>query len=133
MLGIQPRFMTELEWSHDQLTALHVVDDMQERKRRMLACADAVVVLPGGSGTFDELFDAITAKRLGIYLNPIVIVNQRNFFDPALALLENAIREQFMDVRHREMWSVVEGVEGVVEAIAASPRWSREARSFAAL
>jgi uncharacterized protein (TIGR00730 family) len=133
VVGIQPRFMTELEWTHDQLTALHVVDDMQERKRRMLACADAVVVLPGGSGTFDELFDAITAKRLGIYLNPIVIVNQRNFFDPALALLENAIREQFMDARHRVMWSEVGAVEDVVEAIAASPRWSREARSFAAL
>jgi hypothetical protein len=133
VVGIQPRFMTELEWSHDQLTALHVVDDMQERKRRMLACADAVVVLPGGSGTFDELFDAITAKRLGIYLNPIVIVNQRNFFDPALGLLENAIRERFMDARHRAMWSVVESVEDVVAAIAASPSWSREARGFAAL
>jgi uncharacterized protein (TIGR00730 family) len=133
VVGIVPGFMRDLEWSHDRLSALHVVDDMQERKRRMLAQADALVTLPGGSGTFEELFESISAKRLGIYLNPIVIVNQRGFFDPCIEMLDRCIDQRFMDPRHRTMWSVVEDVEEVLDAIAASPDWSEDARSFAAV
>jgi len=133
VIGIQPRFMSELEWTHSRLSGLHIVDDMQERKRMMLATSDAVVALPGGSGTFEELFEAITAKRLGLYLNPIVLVNQRGFFDPCIELLERAIEERFMDARHREMWRVVESPEEVIGAIHAAPQWSREALGFAAV
>jgi uncharacterized protein (TIGR00730 family) len=133
VVGIVPGFMRDLEWSHDRLSALHVVDDMQERKRRMLAQADALVTLPGGSGTFEELFESISAKRLGIYLNPIVIVNQRGFFDPCIEMLDRCIDQRFMDPRHRSMWSVVEDVEEVLDAIDASPDWSEDARSFAAV
>lgn len=133
VVGIQPRFMAELEWAHERITQMHVVEDMQERKRRMLAYADAVVALPGGSGTFEELFDAISAKRLGIYLEPIVIVNQRGFFDPCIEMLERAIAERFMDERHREMWRVVEDEADVLAAIENSPPWSPEALRFAAV
>jgi uncharacterized protein (TIGR00730 family) len=133
VIGIQPRFMSELEWTHSRLSGLHIVDDMQERKRMMLATSDAVVALPGGSGTFEELFEAITAKRLGLYLNPIVLVNQRDFFDPCIELLERAIEERFMDARHREMWQVVEDPDQVIDAMCSSPAWSREALDFAAV
>lgn len=133
VVGIQPRFMRDLEWSHGKLTALHVVEDMQERKRRMLACADAVVALPGGSGTFEELLEAITTKRLGMFLDPIVMVNQRGFFDPFLAMLERCIAERFMDPRHREMWQVVDEPEQVLDAIEAAAPWAESARRFASI
>ena len=133
VVGIQPRFMRELEWSHGRLTALHVVEDMQERKRRMLACADAVVALPGGSGTLEELLEAITAKRLGMFLKPIILVNQLSFFDPCVRMLERCIEERFMDARHREMWQIVDEPEQVLDAIEAAAAWSESARHFAAI
>jgi hypothetical protein len=109
-----------------------VVDDMRMRKHEMLSRSRAVVALPGGSGTLEELFEAITLKRLGIYLHPIVLVNTRGFFEPLLALLESAVRERFMDARHLAMWQVVDEPERVPEALASAPAWSAEARRFAA-
>ncbi|NIW36758.1 MAG: TIGR00730 family Rossman fold protein, partial [Gemmatimonadetes bacterium] len=70
----------------------------------LLDGVDAVVALPGGSGTLDELLEAISLKRLGAFLGPIVMVNTRGFFDPMVGLLERCIEERFMDVRHRAMW-----------------------------
>ena len=99
----------------------------------MLELADAVVALPGGCGTLEELFEAITWKRLGLFFGPVVLVNVNGFFDPCVALLERAVEERFMDERHRAMWSVVSGPEEVVDALRAAPEWPREARGFAAV
>ena len=133
VIGIQPRFMRELEWSHGGLTALQIVDDMQERKRRMIASADAVVTLPGGSGSLEELFEAITSKRLGLYLNPIIILNQDGFYDALLAQLSHCVDESFMGEQHREMWQVVANPEAVLDAIENAPCWSKDALDFATL
>jgi len=133
VIGVIPHFMRELEWGHTGISALHTVNDMHERKRRMLEGSDAVVALPGGCGTFEELFEVITWKRLGIYLEPVVIVNTRRFFEPLIELLDRCISEQFMDERHRAMWQVVSEPEAVLGAIENSPAWSEESRSFAAL
>lgn len=128
--GVLPRFMHDLEWGHARLSDLHVVSDLHERKRLMIDRSDAIVALPGGCGTFEELFEAITWKRLGLYTSPIVLVNVRGFYDPALALLEAAVREHFMDDRHRDMWSVVDGPDEVLDAIRRAPSWSEDARAF---
>ena len=133
VIGVLPRFLKDLEVSHDGLTELHVVEDMRTRKHLMLSRSGAVVALPGGCGTFEELLEAITLKRLGVYLGPIVIVNTRNYFAPLLALLESAVRERFMDERHLAMWQVVDEPEDVIAALRAAPAWSAAARSFAAL
>jgi uncharacterized protein (TIGR00730 family) len=130
-IGIMPRFMVELEWGHKQLTEMVIVDDMRERKRRMLEGADAVVALPGGCGTLEELFEAMTLKRVGYYLGPIILVNTRGFYDRVVAALEHCIAERFMDARHRDIWTVVNEPEEVLEAIRTAPRWSAENRSFA--
>lgn len=132
VIGVQPHFMFELEWAHTSLTRLETVDDMQERKRRMLEYAGAVVTLPGGSGTFEELFEVISAKRLGQFLGPVVIVNQDGFFDPCVTLLERCVEEHFMDERHREIWHVVDDVDDVLPAIARAPAWPADAVQFAA-
>jgi len=131
--GIIPRFMQELEWAHGGLTELCVVDDMRQRKRLLIENVDAVVALPGGCGTLEELLEVITLKRLALYLNPIVLVNVRRYFDPLIQLFENAIGERFMDPRHRSMWSVVDSADDVLPAIETAPAWSAEARGFSAL
>jgi uncharacterized protein (TIGR00730 family) len=135
VIGVLPRFMQELEWGHSRLTEMHIVEDMRERKHRMLTGADAVIALPGGCGTLEELLEAITLKRLGIYLNPIVLVNTRGFFDPLMDLLQRAVAERFMNAEHGlgHMWHVVEGPEQVLPAIRAAAPWPANARDFAAV
>jgi len=133
VIGVLPRFMYDLEWGHAGLTELRVVDDLHERKRLMIQDVDGMVALPGGSGTLEEMLEAITWKRLGLYLNPIVMVNIRGYFRPLVALLEGAILERFMDVRHRAMWQVVDRVEDVISAMENAPDWSPDARGFATL
>lgn len=133
VVGVLPIFMKELEWYHRGLSELRLVGDLYDRKRALLADADAVVALPGGSGTLDELIEAISIKRLGAFVGPIVAVNTRRFFDPLLGLLERCITERFMDPRHRSMWQVVPEPEDVVEAFDRAPVWSEDAISFAAL
>lgn len=133
VVGILPRFMADLEWGHPGLTELHLVEDMRTRKHLMLTRSDAAIALPGGSGTLEELMEAITLKRLGLYLNPIVMVNTRAFFRPLIDLLEHAVAERFMDPRHLAMWQVVDTPEEVPTALAAAPRWTDEARKFAAV
>lgn len=133
VIGILPQFLKDMELSHDGLTELHVVEDMRTRKHLMLSRAEAVVALPGGCGTFEELLEVITLKRLGIFLGPIVIVNTSGFYAPLLALFDAAVRERFMDERHLAMWHVVESPEDVIPALAAAPRWSADARRFATL
>ena len=133
VVGIQPRFMAELEWTHTRLSEVHFVETMAERKSLMLASCDAVVTLPGGSGTLEEVFEAITAKRLGLFVGPIVFVNQQGYFDPCIEQLARCVKYDFMDERHLEMWSVVDRVEDTLDAIAKATPWSKEARAFAAI
>jgi uncharacterized protein (TIGR00730 family) len=133
VLGILPRFMADLEWGHSGLSELELVEDMRIRKHLMLTRSQAAVALPGGSGTLEELLEAITLKRLGLYLNPILLVNTRGFFNPLLDLLGHAIEENFMDERHAQMWEVVDQPEEVPDALSRAPAWGAEARSFAAL
>jgi uncharacterized protein (TIGR00730 family) len=133
VVGILPRFMADLEWGHPGLTELKLVEDMRTRKHLMLTGAHAAVALPGGCGTLEELLEAITLKRLGLFLGPIVLVNTRGFFDPLLALLSRAVAERFMDERHPQMWQVVAQPEEVPDALERAPVWTAESRSFASV
>lgn len=133
IVGVIPRFMMELEWGHQRLTELRVVEDMRIRKHEMLSRSQGVVALPGGSGTLEELIEAITLKRLGLYVHPIVLVNTRGFFAPLIQLLERAVEEHFMDERHLNMWQVVSTPDDVPAALDAAPPWSHAARDFAAV
>jgi uncharacterized protein (TIGR00730 family) len=131
VVGVLPRLLKDLEVSHDGLSELHIVDDMRARKQLMLSQSEAVVALPGGCGTLEELLEAITLKRLGVYLGPIVMVNTRAYFAPLVALLQAAVREHFMDTRHLAMWQVVDSPDEVIPALLAAPAWNAEARRFA--
>jgi uncharacterized protein (TIGR00730 family) len=134
VIGILPRFMADLEWGHAGLTRLELVEDMRERKHRLLTGSDAVVALPGGCGTLEELFEAITLKRLGLYFNPILLLNTRDYWTPLLRFLdEQVIAERFLNPEHRAMWSLVDGPSQVLTAIGDAPPWARNAREFAAV
>ena len=128
--GIIPEF---LEVHHSEVKETIWVDSMRERKRLMLEKSDAIIGLPGGSGTLEELMETITLKRLGQYVKPIVMINTGGAFDPLQELLERCISEKFMQEKHREMWSFVEHPEAAIEAVENAPPWSKDARSFAAL
>jgi uncharacterized protein (TIGR00730 family) len=131
VIGILPKFMADLEWGHPGLTHLDLVEDMRERKHKLLTGSDAVIALPGGCGTLEELFEAITLKRLGLYFNPIILLNTRNFYAPLQTFLQQVIAEKFMNPEHAAMWSLVDRVEDALPAIAATPKWREDARNYA--
>ena len=133
VIGVIPQFMSDLEWAHRGLSELVLTRDMHERKRLMIEEVDAVVALPGGCGTFEELFEAMAWKRLGIYGGPIIIVNTHDFYRPCIELLEKSIAEHFMDQRHRSMWTVVTQPGEVLDAIAHAPQWPARNRDFAVI
>jgi uncharacterized protein (TIGR00730 family) len=131
--GVIPHFLNTVEHGHQNLSRLEVVADMRERKHRMIADSHAVVSLPGGSGTFEELFEVLTLKRLGLFLGPVVLVNTNAYFDRFVDFLQHSVRERFMSEQHLGMWSLVSEPEEVMEALRLAPPWSSEARDFAAV
>ena len=133
VVGLIPRFMTEVEWPHPGLATLEIVEDMRERKHRLLTGSDAVVALPGGCGTLEELFEAMTLKRLGIYFNPIVLLNTAGFYDDLQAFLLKTIDERMMNREHAAMWSLVDAPERVLAHIRDTPRWREDAREMASV
>ena len=132
VVGILPRFMADLEWGHPKLTQLELVEDMRERKHRLLQDSDAVVALPGGCGTLEELFEAITLKRLGLFRAPILLLDTRDYWLPLTRFMdEQVIAEGFMNPGHRDMWTRVTDVDAVLPTIAGTPLWREDARDYA--
>lgn len=131
--GIIPRFMCDVEWHHTGLSELMLVDTMHERKEKLAMMADAVVTLPGGCGTMEELLEVITWKRLGIFTKPIIICNINGYFDPLITMLHRSVDNHFMGPEHRNMWREVQHPNEVIQAIQTSVSWDEHARSFAAL
>lgn len=133
VVGIMPEFMTKVEWNHPSISELVLVDDMHQRKALLAKDVDAIVALPGGCGTLEELSEVITLKRLGKITCPIIIVNLDGFYDNLIALLDQMISENFLREEHRKIWSVVDNSAEVIEAIENAYEWSAEAIEYAAV
>ncbi len=131
--GILPKFMDKVEWGHKNLTKLTLVKDMHERKKLLIKDVDAVVALPGGCGTLEELMEVITLKRLGKFTKPIIILNTNGFYDHLELLLNKMIREHFMRAEHGEIWQFVNLPCEVLPAIENAPSWDSNAIKFAAV
>lgn len=131
--GVIPRFMVEQGWHHNGLTELIEVDSMHERKQTMANLSDAVIALPGGIGTLEELLEIITWKQLGLYLNPIVILNINGYYDLLLEMFAKAIDENFMRHQHSRIWTVANTPEEAIKAIYNTPVWDESIRKFAAI
>ena len=131
--GVIPHFMVEQNWHHTGLTELIEVTSMHERKQKMANLSDGIIALPGGCGTLEELLEIITWKQLGLYLNPIIILNINGFFDPLFQMLERAIEENFMRQQHGDIWKVAQTPEEAVELLQTTPVWDASIRKFAAI
>ena len=131
--GIMPQFMNEVEWAHKKVTDIEFTNTMHERKAKFLENIDALIALPGGTGTLEELLEAITLKRLGQFTKPIIILNTNGYYDPLKMMLERCVSENFLRPIHAEMWAFVQQPEEVITAINQSMQWDKNAISFAAI
>ncbi len=129
--GVIPRFMVEQGWYHTGLTELQVVDTMHERKRRMAELSDAVVALPGGCGTLEELLEIITWKQLGLYFGPVVILNTAGYYDALLAMLSRVVDDRFMRPEHARHWAVAATPDEALRLIYTEPRSDESVRRAA--
>ena len=115
--GVIPKFMVDSGWGHPKLTEQIVTSTMHERKQKMADLSNAVIALPGGVGTLEELLEIITWKQLGLYKHPIVILNTNNYYDALLSMFDNMIEQNFMHKRYRDMWKVVNTPEEAITEI----------------
>lgn len=129
--GIMPKFMNDVEWANKKVTDFEFTETMHERKAKFLENIDGLVTLPGGSGTLEELLEAITLKRLGQFTKPIIILNTNGFYDPLKWMLEKCVSENFMHQKHLDMWTFVNEPEEVIESIYNAASWDKNAISFA--
>ena len=127
--GIIPRFMIEQGWGHPEVEHI-IVSDMHERKKK-LADTNAVIALPGGVGTMEELLEMVTLKQLGKLLVPIIILNTNGFFDPLLKLFSQMIEQHFMREIHSRIWSVINSPSEALNAINNAPEWDGSAIKYA--
>ena len=103
VIGVMPKSLVEREVAHHDLTQMHIVDGMQERKALMADLSDAFIALPGAYGTLDELFEVLTWNQLGIIHKPIGLLNLDGFFNPLLQMLDHSVEEKFLRPEHRQM------------------------------
>ena len=115
--GIIPRFLEEREVAHYDLSELHVVETMHERKMKLAEWGDAYLVLPGGFGTIDELMEVITWKHLGHHNKPIILLNQQGFWNPLLTFFSRIATEQMVTERYGEYYSLCNTVDEMVELL----------------
>jgi uncharacterized protein (TIGR00730 family) len=119
VIGVIPRMLDELEVGHRDLTQLHVVETMHERKALMAELADAVIALPGGPGTLDELFEMFTWSQLGLHRKPIGLLDVAGYWQPLLALLDHMVRERFLRAEHRDTLIVDTDAPSLLDRLAA--------------
>lgn len=120
VIGVIPEQLKRAEVAHDTLTQLHVVGSMHERKALMAELADAFVALPGGLGTFEEVFEVLTWNQLGLIAKPVVLYDVDGFFGPLMTMLDAAVDAGFVRPAHRMLAQRAVTVEEVI-ALASAP------------
>jgi hypothetical protein len=116
VIGVIPAALHNREIAHPGLSDLVVVPDMQERKREMFALSDAVAVLPGGLGTLDEAFEAITLRQLRFFEKPIIVVDTLGYWQPLLTLVDRVVAAGFARADAKQLYAVVTQPEDVIPA-----------------
>jgi len=117
-LGVIPRSLMEREVGHGGLTELQVVETMHERKRRMAEQADAFVALPGGIGTFEELFEVWTWRQLGYHDQPIGLLNTAGYYDDLLAFLGKTVERGFLSTAQMDLLQVSDDAPTLLDRLA---------------
>ena len=129
VIGVIPGFLATKELLHTGLTETITTEDMHSRKAKMAELADAFIALPGGLGTFEEMFEVLTWAQLGVHQKPIGLLNVAGFYDPVLSLVEHAIELGFVSQEHRELLEASESAEELINLLRCKkmpqlPRWS---------
>jgi uncharacterized protein (TIGR00730 family) len=117
VIGVIPGALAQREIAHEGLAELRVVRTMHERKALMSELSDAVIALPGGLGTMDELFEMLTWAQLGIHAKPCGLLNVAGYYDTLLALLDHMIGQGFLDPVHRSLLLVDDDAERLLDAM----------------
>jgi len=120
-IGVITENLVRQEVANHRLPVLEVVPSMHERKQRMFELADAFVVLPGGAGTLDEMFEILTWKLLRLHDRPIVVVDEGGYWQPLATLVEHIIDQGFAARQLPALYKVVSSVEDVLPALSAEP------------
>jgi len=118
-------------WCHDGMTEVIEVADMHERQATIAKMTNAGIFLPGGIGTFAEMTELIVWKQLGLYLNPIVLLNTGGYYDSLLSTLHQAIEQNFMRPVHADIWKVAPTPEEALKMALETPLWDTSIRRFA--
>ncbi|MFO1416180.1 MAG: TIGR00730 family Rossman fold protein [Acinetobacter sp.] len=117
VVGVIPEFMLDYEIAHSQLTELHIVKSMHERKALMAERASAFIALPGGLGTFEEILEIATWGQLNQHQKPMIIYNVNRFYDALIAQLDHAVEEGFLPPQHRAKLIICENPEQISSVI----------------
>lgn len=115
--GVIPKFMVDNGWCYDRLEDVIITADMHQRKHMMSEMADAVIALPGGVGTLEELLETLTWRQLGLVKVPVIILNTLGYYDNLLAMLQHAIDEGFMKTSHAGLWQVANTPQEAVDLL----------------
>jgi hypothetical protein len=129
--GVIPSFMNDEGWGHPHVKDMIITTDMGDRKKNMFSRADAVVALPGGIGTLEELTEAITLKQLGLFKGPVVILNTLNFYKSLIDFLEHMVSGNFLRIEHKGMWVIANTPEEVLNALTNDKGWIDDPRKIA--
>lgn len=130
--GVIPAFMVEQHWEHRGCSQLIITRDMHERKATIAEQSDAMLALPGGIGTFEELLEILTWKQLGLHTKPVVILNINGYYDNLLRCFDQMVEEHFMrEIHNKLMYCVVTSPEEVPDALANAPSWDASIRKAA--
>lgn len=133
IVGVIPEFMIAEGWGNEDLTHLEITPTMHSRKETMAQLSDAVIAMPGGCGTFEELMEIITWKQLGLFSGAIIILNINNYYNPLIEMLNRAVEENFMREEHKTIWQVATTPEEAIVAIKEATGWREDARKIAAI
>lgn len=129
--GVIPAFMQAEGWGHNGVTETIVTTDMSERKRKMFEMSDAVIALPGGVGTLEELTEAITLKQLSLFDGQIIILNTRGFYNSLLDFIDTMVDANFLRREHKGIWKVVNTPGEALEALRNNEKGNEEWRRIA--
>jgi uncharacterized protein (TIGR00730 family) len=121
VIGFIPKILTKYEGAHPNITEIHIVDTMHTRKRLMSEHADAFIILPGGFGTLDELFEILTWRQLHMHDKPIIVVNVNNYWSPLRDLIHNVVNHKFATVEHAQFVTFVDSVDEVLDVLIQAP------------
>lgn len=117
VVGYIPKLLENSEGAHSGLSYIEIVDTMHTRKQKMTEIADAFIILPGGFGTLDELFEILTWRQLQIHSKPIFVINVNNYWSPLKTLIHNVINEQFATPAHATFATFVNSVDEAISIL----------------